>query len=466
MSFLRITLYGAAGEVTGSAYLVETPAARLLIDFGQFQGGRDAERKNRVPPGLDPRRLDAVVLTHAHLDHTGRLPLLVRAGYRGPIYATPATIDVTKLLLRDSAKIQENDAERINRKRQRAGQPLITPLFNDEDVDRLERLLRPLPYGEPVEVAPSLRVRARESGHLLGSASLELIAERAGRTATLAFSGDVGPRGMPMLEDPDPPERADLVFLESTYGDRDHRPYDQTKAEFAELLRSAVAQRGKILIPAFAVGRTQQLLYELAELFRSGVVPPFPVYVDSPMATSATQIYLRHPELADDEATKLLDSRQLRHDLATLEFTESVDESRALNALEGPCMIIAGSGMCTGGRILHHLRQSLWRPETAVMIVGYQAHGTLGRQLAEGAPRVKIFGEPIIVRAKVATIGGFSAHAGQRELLEWLATLAQGQPRVQLTHGEDDARAALAARIAERYGIRAELPAYEARVEL
>lgn len=463
---LRIRLYGAAGEVTGSAYHVEAPNAHLLVDFGLFQGGKDTERKNNIPRPLDPRRLDAVVLTHAHLDHTGRLPLLVRAGFSGPVYATPATLEVASLLLHDAAKIQEDDAERINRKRQRAGKPLVKPLFTNADVDRLERLFRALPYAQPVTVARGLSVCMFEAGHVLGSASVELRATRGETFRTVVFSGDIGPRGAPMLDDPVTPPQADLLFLESTYGDRDHRPYEQTEAEFNALLRQAAEQRGKILVPAFAVGRTQQILYQVAELFRSGLVTPFPVYVDSPMASKATQIYLRHPELADDEAEALLESRQLRRDLATLDFTESVDESRALNDLRGPCMIIAGSGMCTGGRILHHLRQNLWKPETVVLIVGYQAQGTLGRLLAEGAQQVKIFGEPIIVRAAVATIGGFSAHAGQRELLDWLAPLAVGKPRVVLTHGEDRPRAALAEQIARRFGIAAALPELGSVVEV
>ncbi|MEN9934830.1 MAG: hypothetical protein RLZZ387_1409 [Chloroflexota bacterium] len=455
---MDITLFGAAGEVTGSAYYVETERARVLVDFGIFQGGRADEQRNRVPDGLDVGALDAVVLTHAHLDHSGRLPLLARAGYRQPIYATPGTIDIVGLLLRDSARIQQDDAARENRRRERAGLAPLPPPYTEEDVERLLGLLEPLPYDAPLEVAPGVAVRAREAGHVLGSASLELGAEEGRRRTAVVFSGDIGPRSVPILRDPEPPARADLVFLESTYGDRDHRPLAETVAEFEKLVLEAVLNRGKILVPSFAVGRAQQLLYHLAELFERGAVPPFPVYLDSPMGIAATEIYLRHPELADDDPGAFESRRALRRALETLSFTASAAESRELNDMDGPCMIIAGSGMANAGRIVHHLRHNLWRREAVVLIVGYQAEGTLGRQLAEGARQVSIFGDRIAVRAKVRTLGGFSAHAGQSELLEWVRPMAEGGARVALTHGEARGRLPLAELIARRYGVEPELP--------
>jgi metallo-beta-lactamase family protein len=348
----------------------------------------------------------------------------------------------------------------------RAGQKLLQPLYDDDDVQTALRQMQPLPYGEAVNVAPSVDVTAYESGHVLGSVSLALRVHENGAIRDIVFSGDIGPCGMPILRDPEPPPHADLVFLESTYGDRDHRPLAETIAEFKTILRTAYADQGKILVPAFAVGRSQQILYHLAEFFREGVVPPFPIYLDSPMAIKATALYSKFPGLADEEASELNRSGRLRRDLATLHNTLSSQDSRAINDVDGPCLIIAGSGMATGGRILHHLKHNLWKPETDVVIVGYQGVGTLGRQLVEGAQRVRIFGEPIAVRAAIHTLGGFSAHAGQSELLDWLAPMASTRPRVVLTHGEDAPRAALAAKIAERYAIQALLPKLDQVIEL
>lgn len=461
---MEVTLFGAAGEVTGSAYLVTTPQARVLIDFGMFQGGRGDDERNVVPAGLDPRRLDAVVLTHAHIDHTGRLPLLHKAGYGGPIYGTPATLETAELLLYDSARLQAGDLRHANRRRERAGLPLLEPPYDEDDVAVAVRHFKPLPYDQPVPVASGISVELIEAGHVLGSASIKLTAEDAGRTRTVVFSGDIGPVGAAILRDPGRVSGADLVFLESTYGDRDHRPIAETEAEFARVIKGAVARRGKILIPSFAVGRAQTVLFYLAELFRDGVVKPFPIYLDSPLAIKASAIYARHPELADEEWDEEHERNRLRKDLATLALCETSDESRALNDKGGPCAIIAGSGMCNGGRILHHLRHNLWKAETAVLIVGYQGVGTLGRALVDGIDPVTIFGDPIAVRASIHTLNGMSAHAGQSGLMEWLAPLAATGPRVVLTHGEERGRAPLARLIEQRHGIICELPSYGATV--
>jgi metallo-beta-lactamase family protein len=455
---MQISLFGAAGEVTGSAYLVSTQRAQVLIDCGMFQGSRDDDRRNQLPRDLDLDQLDAVVLTHAHLDHSGRLPLLVRQGYQGPIYATPATIDVAALLLADAARLQESDAARATRIHQRAALAPIAPLFDETDVAAVMALLRPLPYDEPASIAPGVTLRLVEAGHILGSASAILtVAEQAGAQVAV-FSGDLGPRGAPILNDPARIDAADVVVLESTYGDRDHRPLAETIAEFAKIITQAALNRSTILVPAFAVGRTQDILYHLAALFRAGVVPQIPVYLDSPLAIAATELYLKYPQLADAEARNVSRKGQIWRGLDTLHACVTSAESRALNDADGPRMIIAGSGMCTGGRILHHLKHNLWRPEAVVLIVGYQAEGTLGRLLVEGARRVQIFGEQIAVRAQIHTLGGFSAHAGQSELLDWLAPMAQSQPQVVLTHGEERARSALAGQIAERFALSATLP--------
>lgn len=455
---MKITLLGAAGgEVTGSCYLVETSRARLLVDCGMFQGGAQAEALNRaVLP--DTASLSAVLLTHAHLDHTGRLPLLARAGFSGPIFATPATGEMTGLILRDAAKIQTQDAERHNRGRERAGEPPVPPLYTVEDAEEILHRLRPVPYRDPVVVAPGIQARFVEAGHMLGSASIQLTIEDGGRRRTVAFSGDLGPKSAPILREFEPFTSADLVFLESTYGDRDHQSFAATVDEFVRVVRDAMATGGKVLVPTFAVGRAQLLTALLAWAFREGKLKPFPVFLDSPMAIEASVIYERHHELFDEEAIAFLKQRPIGFDLKTLRMTASPEDSRAINQVPGPCLILAGSGMCNAGRILHHLRHNLWRPGAHVLIVGYQGRGTLGRQLVDGARRVSIFGEPIAVAAKVHTLGGFSAHAGQTDLLAWFAALAPAKPRVILTHGEDPQRSTLAARIQERHGLAAQLP--------
>jgi metallo-beta-lactamase family protein len=464
---MKITVLGAAGgEVTGSAYLVESQRARVLVDCGMFQGESQAEELNRRPLGAGSARLDAVVLTHAHLDHTGRLPLLAQAGFAGPIFATPATIDMAGLILRDSAKIQGQDAERFNRQRLRAGEAPAVPLYSSADVERTLGLLKPVPYHDPVTVAPGLQARFVEAGHMLGSASIQLLADEGGARRTVVFSGDLGPKGAPILRDSEPFSQADLVFLESTYGDRDHRPFADTVHEFIEILQHAVAQKSKVLVPTFAVGRAQLLTALLAWIFRNKRVAPFPVFLDSPMAIEASRIYARHPELFDDEMVAFLKEKPMAQDLTTMKMTATPEESRQINFCPGPCFVMAGAGMCNAGRILHHLRHNLWNPQAHVIIAGFQGNGTLGRLLVDGAKKVTIFGETIAVKAQIHTLGGFSAHAGQTDLLAWFSAVAPARPRVALTHGEDGPRTALAKLIAERHGLTAALPKLDETIEV
>jgi metallo-beta-lactamase family protein len=456
---MRITVHGAGGgEVTGSAYLVQTRDANVLVDCGLFQGARKLENYNRLPSKGGLADLHAVVLTHAHLDHTGRLPLLTRADYGGPIHATPATIDLADLILRDSAHLQQADVERENRRRDRRGQPPLEPLYSQSDVERLRPLYQPLPYDQATPVAPGIAVRAVEAGHMLGSASIEMAVEEDGKKRVVVFSGDLGPRGAPLHRDPVPFKHADLLFMESTYGDRDHRSLAETAVETREVVAKAVAAGGKMLVPVFAIGRTQLLLYLLAGAFQRGTLPPFPVYVDSPMAIEATKIYAKHVELFDEEALAMQQAGELRENLATAQFCPTAADSRALNAVPGPCMILAGAGMCTGGRILHHFRHNLARPSTAVIMVGYQGRGSLGRMLVDRKPAVTIFGEKIPVRASVHTFGGLSGHAGQGDLVRWFDSVAPSRPRVVLTHGEDRARAALRRIIEDRHKLPVECP--------
>ncbi len=463
---MEITLFGAAGEVTGSCYLVDTGSARVIVDCGWFQGSARIERLNKIPRALNAKRIDAVVLTHAHLDHTGRLPLLTKSGYHGPVYATSGTIDFTRLILNDAAKIQRQDADRANRIRELTGLAAIEAPFSSGDVERACIQMRSLEYNHWHDIADGIKMQLLDAGHILGSSSVQMIVNRNGASRNVVFSGDLGAWGVPILRDPAHIEHADAVFIESTYGDRDHRPLDETVREFEELIRSAVGSKGKILVPTFAVGRAQQILYHLASIFRKHSIKPFPIYLDSPMAIAATQLYAKHQDLMDEEAVALHQSGQLKLDLATLIPCQTADESRALNNIEGPCLILAGAGMCNAGRILHHLRHNLSSSRTVVMIVGYQAKGSLGRLLIEGAQKVKIFGETIPVRATVRGLGGFSAHAGQSDLLRWLQPMVKDNPQVIITHGEDHARNRLAEKMREMYGIEAEMPKLYAAVGL
>ena len=356
--------------------------------------------------------------------------------------------------------------EKTNRKRSRSGQRTIQPVYSTEDVDNVLKRFTPIPYNEPCPVVPGLSLRAVEAGHILGSVSIELTAVEDGHKKVVVFSGDLGPLGMAILKDPAPLPFADLVFLESTYGDRDHRSLKDTLTEGEAIIRQAVRDKGKILIPSFAVGRTQQLLYYLAAAFHRGDVPKFPVYLDSPMAIEATNIYMKHTELYDEEAMELQRTGELKADLSHVNMSTTPEESKAINDLEGTCMIIAGAGMCNAGRILHHLRHNLWKPETSVIIIGYQAEGTLGRQLVDGAKTVRIFGETIAVKASVHLLGGLSAHAGQTGLLRWFDVVAGSKPMIVLSHGEDKGRIPLGQIISDRYGLTPVLPGYGQVIEL
>jgi metallo-beta-lactamase family protein len=463
---MKIKVIGAAGgEVTGSAYLVETAKARVLVDCGLFQGGKRADTLNRSALPLG-RRLDAVLITHGHLDHTGRLPLLAKAGYAGPVYATPATVEMSALILRDSARLQVADIERQNRRRQRAGEEPLEPLYTPEDAEKIIGNFQPVPYQKPFTVAPGMQAVWAESGHMLGSASIQLIVEEGGRQKRVVFSGDLGPRSAPILKEFEPFKTADMVFLESTYGNRDHRPFKETVDEFVKIVKDTVERGGKILVPTFAVGRAQLLTGLLGAMFRHKLVRPFPIFLDSPMAIEATQIYERHPELYDEEMKKFIAEKPLRADLKTLQTCPTAADSMKINDMKGPLLVLAGAGMCNGGRILHHLKANLWKPETHVIIVGFQAYESLGRRLVEGAKEISLFGEKIAVKATIHTLGGFSAHAGQTDLLTWFSAIAPSKPRVVLTHGEDDARAALAKKIQQRFKLPSKLPQLNEVIEV
>jgi metallo-beta-lactamase family protein len=455
---MKIKVIGAAGgEVTGSAYMVQTRQARVLVDCGLFQGGKRVESKNRLPAKVETK-LDAVLITHGHLDHTGRLPLLAKVGYQGPVFATKATHEMASLILRDSARIQEGDAERQSQKRMRAGLPPVEPLYTPADAEAILGRFQPVQYQKPVQVAPGIQACFTEAGHMLGSASIQLIVDEDGRRKKIVFSGDLGPKSDPMLRTFEPFRTADMVFLESTYGNHDHRPFRETVEEFVLLVRKALEQGGKILIPTFAVGRAQLLIALLSWMFRRKNVKPFPIFLDSPMAIEATKIYTKHFELFDEVLIKFIREKPLRADLKTLTLCVSADDSKKINQCHGTCLVMAGAGMCNAGRILHHFKQNLWKPETSVLIVGYQARGSLGRMLIDGAKQVSIFGEKIAVKASIHTMGGFSAHAGQTDLLAWVDAVATSKPVMVLTHGEDPQRQTLDQCIRKQYRLKTLLP--------
>jgi metallo-beta-lactamase family protein len=463
---MRIHFHGAAGDVTGSAYHVVTNQASVLVDCGFFQGRKQESEKNRRKAELESGKLDAVVLTHGHLDHIGRLPLLTRKGYKGPIYATRPTLDIATLILKDSLGLQKQDLKRQNEKRARAKLPPLEPLFEEADVRKLKPLATPVKYNQSFNVAPGIDARLVDAGHVIGSASVELTVTENGHKKVVVFSGDLGPRGAPLLNDPEPFKGADAVIMESTYGDRNHRSMHDTAIEGREIIAKAIENKAKVLVPVFAVGRTQLLLYLLAGAFRRKTLQRFPIYLDSPMAIEATKIYGRNNELFDAEALEMVQSGELVRNLGSTRACSKPGESRALNGVKGPCVIMAGSGMCTGGRIMHHLRQNLPIPETAVLIVGFQSQGTLGRKLVEGAKSVMIYGEEIPVRASIHTMGGFSAHADQTGLLDWFSTLAPSRPRTIITHGEDRARQAFGDLIQKRFGLKNERPALGDVIEI
>ena len=455
---MKIHFHGATGDVTGSAYHIVTKHASILVDCGMFQGGRKEKAKNRRKAELEGGKLDAVLLTHGHLDHVGRLPLLTRKGYEGPIYATQPTVDIATMILKDSLMLQKADLKRENQYRARDNQPPLELLFEERDVRNLKPLVRPVKYKQPVEVAPGISARFVDAGHVIGSSSIELTIAENGSKKVVVFSGDLGPRGAPLLNDPEPFAGADVVIMESTYGDRNHRSLHETAIEGHKIIARAIENKAKILVPVFAVGRTQLLLYLLAGAFSRKTLPKFPIYLDSPMAIKATRIYGANNELFDEEAKEMVSSGELRKNLDIAQACSKPAQSRALNDVSGPCMIMAGAGMCTGGRIVHHLRHNLPIKGTEVLIVGFQSANSLGRRLVDGEKEVRIFGERIPVRATISTMGGFSAHADQKGLLDWYGVMAPSNPRTIITHGEDRARGVFSGLIESRHGIKPQCP--------
>jgi metallo-beta-lactamase family protein len=439
---MELEFFGAAGEVTGSCHIVRCGRQQLLLDCGMIQGGRDAPARNRLPFPFDARQIDAVVLSHVHIDHCGRLPLLVRRGFRGPIYTNAACRDLLPILLNDSAVLAERDAERINRRREPT-EPPAEPLFTVDDVAQVIAQVRTVAYDARTTLLAGVELRVRDAGHIMGSSSVELWLIEGELRRKLVFSGDLGQYDSPILLDPYAFGDADLVLMETTYGNRLHRGREQTESELKEILQTAAHDRGNVIIPAFAVGRSQDLLYLFGKHFAAWKMDRWQIFLDSPMAIEASKVYWRHSERFDAEALRLRADFTAMPPLPNLTLSRTSDDSRSINSVRGGAIIIAGSGMCNGGRVLHHLKQNIGREQCHIVITGFQAPGTLGRLLVDRAPTVRIHGESFRVAAKVHTLGGLSAHGDQDDLLRWYRGFRK-QPPVFLVHGEVEAAEAFA----------------------
>lgn len=465
---MKVQFLGAAQTVTGSCYMLEACGKRFCIDCGMHQGNKAIEKRNRETEVYRPTDIDFVLLTHAHIDHSGLLPRMVREGYSNPVYCTRATGELLDIMLQDSAHIQEMEAQWEARKYQRRG--LSNPpdaLYTVEDAQKTSTLFHTVDYHTPFEPAPGIRVVYYDAGHILGSGTLRIELDDNGKTVSLIFSGDIGRPQSLIVRDPENPPRADYVFMESTYGDRDHKSKEVSVDELAEAIAYSYARGEKVIIPAFAVERTQEVLYCLHFLNRAGKLPEdMPVFVDSPLAIRATRVFEQHCNLFDDEAKDLLCNGENPFSLPNLHYTLSVEESRAINDHKGPAIIISASGMCNAGRVRHHLRHNIWKPGASIVFVGYQAVGTPGRSIVNKAKKIALFGEDTEIAARIVTINGFSAHAGQSQLQDWLAPLVHDKVKVVLVHGDNGAQTTLAGLIQQRFGVTPFIPVHHEELQL
>jgi len=451
---MKVSFIGAALEVTGSCYLIETDTVCFLVDCGMFQGGRDAPARNRKPLGFEPKAVDFVLLTHAHIDHSGRLPLLTREGFNGDIYTTKATAELLGIMLPDSAHIQETDANRAARHRKASSRSkaMLSVLYTVLDAENCLKQLSPVAYDEWLSPHPDIRCCFRDAGHILGSAILEIQITERGKTTKFVMSGDLGQPDRVILRDPTLIEDADILFIESTYGNRVHKELPATLDELAQVIEHTLnVKNGNVIVPAFAVGRTQEIIYHLHDLTRQGRLHDIDIFVDSPMATAVTQLTMQHMALFDEEAKQLANWQAAGKGLPNLRFVENTNESIALNQVRSGAIIISASGMCDAGRIKHHLRHNLGRAENSILITGFQAQGTLGRRLVDGVKRVNIFGQQIPVHASIHTLGGFSAHADQAALLAWAGGFRRRPRQTFVTHGEPSAALAFAELLQAEY---------------
>jgi len=470
---MRITFHGATQTVTGSMHEVAANGARLLLDCGLYQGRRKEARERNANFPFPASRIRCVLLSHAHIDHSGNIPTLVKSGFEGPVYATPATVDLCHSMLPDSAHLQEKDALFLAKRKHRRKLlgiedelEIIEPLYSQADAERALEHFRPVLDGTPAEAAPGVTFTGIEAGHMLGSTSLVLEVESRGRKIRIGYSGDVGRPNLPIIRDPEPLPQVDYLVMESTYGDRLHKDLETVKGKLADAVRRAASRGGKIIAPAFAVGRTQQLVLLLHELIEEKQIPSIPIFVDSPLAVDVTEVFRRHVYLFDEETSRFLRNGEDPFGFRLLRYVREASESKALNDLRGPALIISASGMCEAGRILHHLRNNIEDPRNMVLITGFMAEHTLGRKIVEKQPEVPIFGEPVRLRAEVVKLNELSGHADQRELLEWMKPVARSLRGLFLVHGEPAQAAALKAAIRDRYGLDAVIPARGQSFEL
>lgn len=464
---MKVTCLGAARTVTGSSFLLETGDATILVDCGMFQGGKEIQKRNDTFHH-SAGDIDFLLLTHAHIDHSGLVPKLVREGFKGRIISTKATFELCQIMLRDSAHIQEIEAEwdhKRNKRQGKRGMPPI-PLYTLKDAESSLSFFKPVNYGEMIKLTSNISARFLDAGHILGSAFIEIWDHNENPPVKIVFSGDIGQKGQMLVSDPTPIKEADFLFMESTYGNRLHKSKERTHKELLNAIREAVRDREKVIIPAFAVERTQELIYILSRFYHEGLMPEVPIYIDSPMAISATEVFRNNPQFLNDQTNILLDRGDHPLVLPTLSFTRTTEESRAVNNSEGPSIIIAASGMCDAGRIKHHLRNNLWRPGAHIVFVGFQAKGTPGRQIIDGALKVKVLGEEIAVKANIHTLGGFSAHADQGELLRWLGNFTNPGLKVFIVHGEEEASLEFVKAIERTYWLEAKAPEWLQTIEL
>lgn len=460
---MRVQFLGGVRTVTGSATLLERDSLKWLVDCGMFQGGKEIERRNEDIRSYRPKELSLILLTHAHIDHSGLIPKLVKEGFRGKVVCTKATLDLCEAMLRDSGHIQEMEAEWQNRKNRRSGKKGIVPLYTAADAEKSLRFFYPIPYNEIVSLADGLKVRFQDAGHILGSAVIELWVVEDGRERKLVFSGDLGNSGQPIVRDPCIIEEADLLWLESTYGNRLHKSREETVQELLTILREAIAHQGKVIIPAFAVERTQDIIYTIGQFIREGLLPSLPVYIDSPLAISATEIFKKNPDCFDEETEAILSQGENPLDLPEIIYTRTTEESKKINEDQRPGIIISASGMCNSGRIQHHLKHHLWRSTSHIVFIGYQGEGTIGRRIVDGTESVRLFGESVAVKAHIHTLGGFSAHADQKGLLEWVSHFKNPDLEVIVNHGEEKASLDLSHHLREHLHLKTNIPRWRER---
>ncbi len=455
---MRLKFLGAAHMVTGSCYLLEVQGKNVLIDCGMFQGSRRIREMNREEFAFNPSELDVVLLTHAHVDHSGLIPKLVHDGFKGPIYATKTTCDLAQIMLPDSAHIQETDAEMRNRKGRRNGAEPIEPLYTVEDASDALQHFHPIEYQKEISVTDHIRAVFHDAGHIIGSAIIEIFAEEEGKTTKLVFSGDLGQPAQPIIKDPSIIHGADYLMVESTYGDRLHQSYDKESA-LAEIINDTMDRGGNLIIPAFAVGRTQTLLYYFYKLWKAGRIDEVPIILDSPLAIAATRIFVKNSQDFDEETLALFNRDGKIPQMPQLRICKTAAESQAINSFESSAIIISASGMADAGRVLHHLKHNLWRPESTVLFAGYQAEGSLGRRLVDGMKRVRVMGEEIAVRATIKMLDGFSAHADAQQLIDWISCINDPKPaKVFIMHGEATAQEAIKARISSELSMDTYIP--------